>query len=175
MALPASIACIQRSLQLDKGQEKVFTSWWEYVVQGANTSLYILLHGLAGRVPDAVATYCTLIRHMIGSMPTTNDPLPALRAMYPFAPSHSLASIASSVTGKQLTPDQVKQGLSQVLVSNAFSGEDLRHRRFCEVNLNMCLRTFAQYVNWPSHHVTQLVICAPLCCFKQVMRCVCNC
>ena len=124
-------------------------------MQGANASLYILLHGLAGRVPDAVATYCTLIRHMIGSMPSTSDPLTILRAMYPFAPSHNLTSVASSLADKQLTPDQVKQGLSQVLVGNAFSGEDLRHRRFCEVKLRSCI---VCRLACPLH--TQLVICA---------------
>lgn len=112
------------------------------LLQEADKSLYILLHGLAGRVPDAVATYCTLIRHMVGSMPSTTDPLTILRAMYPFAPSHSLVPIAAAMVDKQNTPDQVKQWLSFVLVSSAFSGEELRHRRFCEVSnsvMHTCL------------------------------------
>ena len=111
------------------------------LLQEADKSLYILLHGLAGRVPDAVATYCTLIRHMVGSMPSTTDPLTILRAMYPFAPSHSLVPIAAAMVDKQNTPDQVKQGLALVLVSKAFSGEELRHRRFCEVR-NLQVHTY---------------------------------
>lgn len=104
------------------------------LLQAANKSLYILLHGLAGRVPDAVATYCTLIRHMVGTMPSTFDPMTTLRAMYPFAPSQTLAPIALAITDKQLSYEQVKQELSYVLVSSAFSGEDMRHKRFCEVS-----------------------------------------
>ena len=112
------------------------------LLQEADKSLYILLHGLAGRVPDAVATYCTLIRHMVGSLPSTTDPLTILRAMYPFAPSHSLVPIAAAMADKHNAPDQVKQELSLVLVGSAFSGEELRHRRFCEVSnqvMHTCL------------------------------------
>ena len=92
-----------------------------------------MLHGLAGRVPDAVATYCTMIRSMVNSAPLTADPMVILKTLHPFVAPHRLASLANGLLDKPMTPEEVKNCVAERLVKHAFAGQDLRHQKFCEV------------------------------------------
>ena len=116
-------------------QHLSYTERFVLLVQSPDSWLYIVLHGLAGRVPDAVATYCTMIRALVNSLPQTADPLVILKTLHPFAAAQRLACLADGLLDKQLTPEEVRDSVGNILVKSAFAGQDLRHHKFCEVKL----------------------------------------
>lgn len=134
-------------------------------MQNPDSWLYIVLHGLAGRVPDAVATYCTMIRSMVNSSPKTADPMAILKALHPFAAPQRLAWLADGLLDKQLTPEEVRDSVANRLIKSAFAGQDIRHHKFCEVTLPLliCFQDLKQQECCGSAHGCAFACSIPEC------------
>ena len=96
--------------------------------------LVFRLHALAGLMPEPVRQYCTNVYCMVYTQADTTDPITLLRGLYPTALPEELVGVAPELAGRQLSPEALKGALVYKVIQQAFTGQELRHRKWCEVS-----------------------------------------
>ena len=104
------------------------------VAQGESRMLVFRLHALAGLMPEPVRQYCTNVYCMVYTQADTTDPITLLRGLYPTALPEELVGVAPELAGRQLSPEALKGALVYKVIQQAFTGQELRHRKWCEVS-----------------------------------------
>lgn len=73
------------------------------------------------------------MRCIVEAQEATADPVRLLRALYRYARPEHLSDMASEYSGKQLLPEVLKRKLVGQIVEHVISGQEIRHRKWCEV------------------------------------------